>query len=298
MNQRLPIDALRALQTVVELASVTRAAERLNLCQSAVSWKIKRLETQLGRTLTRRDGQQLVATADGEALLIHARRIIDSHDEALAHFTPSTLKGCVRLGATEQMPLTQLAPLLARFSRQHAQVEVRLVIDQSQVLRAALVHGELDLAIHQDFAHLLDSEDHLLWGEKIHWCVPPGWQHSPGTVIPLVTFGPDCYYRRLAEELIQSAGLRSRIAVECPSAEGVLSAIACGLGIGLVNRGSIDGRVEINPLLERQMPLPEVSNVLRYGKQPNDPTVMALHQMLTQALGGRAASRDIEVDDE
>lgn len=291
MNQRLPIDALRALQTVLELSSVTRAAERLNLSQSAVSWKIKRLENQLGRSLIRRDGQQLVATQDGEELLVHARRIIDSHDEALAHFTPSTLKGCVRLGATEQMPLAQLAPLLAKFSRQHAQVEVRLVIEQSQVLRAALANGELELAIHQDFAHRIDPADHLLWSEKIHWCAPPGWQHSAATAIPLVTFGPDCYYRRLAQELIQAAGLQSRIAVECPSAQGVLSAIACGLGVGLINKGSLDGRVEIHQVLERQLPLPEVSNLLRLGNQPNDSSVTALQQILTQAFASRPASR-------
>jgi DNA-binding transcriptional LysR family regulator len=55
MNQRLPIDVLRALRSIVELGSVTRAAESLNLSQSAVSWKIKRLEKQLGCDLIRRE---------------------------------------------------------------------------------------------------------------------------------------------------------------------------------------------------------------------------------------------------
>lgn len=57
MNQRLSIDALRALLCVIDTGSMTRAAQQLNLSQSAVSWKIKRLEEQLGRTLLDRQGR-------------------------------------------------------------------------------------------------------------------------------------------------------------------------------------------------------------------------------------------------
>ena len=41
----LDISALSSFVTVVELGGVTRAAERLNLTQSAVSMQLKRLET-------------------------------------------------------------------------------------------------------------------------------------------------------------------------------------------------------------------------------------------------------------
>ena len=132
MNQLLSIDALRALQSVIDTGSMTRAAQQLNLSQSAVSWKIKRLEEQLGRTLVDRQGMTLTATADGEALLLHGRQILQAHDRALAHFSPSLLQGKVRFGATEQMSLPQLAALLAAFTHQHPQVDVELVIEQSQ----------------------------------------------------------------------------------------------------------------------------------------------------------------------
>lgn len=284
MNQRLPIDVLRALRSIVELGSVTRAAESLNLTQSAVSWKIKRLEKQLGRDLIRREGQRLVATHEGAELLIHARRILNSHDEALALFAPSTLEGTVRLGVTEQASLAQLSPLLAKFSRQHGSVDVQLMVEQSQALRDSLVNGTLDLALHQDFAHELSAEDHLLWSERLHWCVPAGWQHTPDTTVPLVTYGSGCFYGSLALDRLQAAGIRCKVAVQCPSTEGVLSAIAAGLGIGLVTGSNIDKRVEISRDFERRMPLPDVANVLRFSQRKRDPVLQALQQMLAQGL--------------
>lgn len=284
MNQRLPIDVLRALRSVVELGSVTRAAESLSLTQSAVSWKIKRLEKQLGRPLMCRDGQRLVATSDGAELLIHARRILNSHDEALALFAPSTLEGTVRLGVTEQASLTQLAPILAKFSRLHGNVDVRVVVEQSQALRESLANGTLDLALHQDFAHGLSAEDHLLWSERLNWCVPAGWEYSPDTTVALVTYGAGCFYGNLAQDRLQAAGIPCKVTVQCPSTEGVLSAISAGLGIGLVTASNVDKRVEINHLFERSMPLPEVANVLRFSQRRHDPVLQALQQMLAQSL--------------
>lgn len=284
MNQRLPIDVLRALRSIVELGSVTRAAESLNLTQSAVSWKIKRLEKQLGRDLIRREGQRLIATTDGAQLLIHARRILNSHDEALALFAPSTLDGTVRLGVTEQASLAQLSPILAKFSRQHGNVDVRVVVEQSQALRESLVNGTLDQALHQDFAHLVSAEDQLLWTEHLHWCVPAGWEHSIDATVALVTYGPGCFYGSLAQDRLQAAGLRCRVAVQCPSTEGVLSAISAGLGIGIVTGSNIDKRVEVGCAFERRMPLPGVVNVLRYSQRKQDPALQALQLMLAQAL--------------
>ncbi|MDF3202707.1 LysR family transcriptional regulator [Pseudomonas sp. 1912-s] len=284
MNQRLPIDVLRALQTVVETGSVTRAAERLNLSQSAVSWKIKRLEKQLERPLIQRDGQRLVASDDGAQLLIHARRILEAHDAALAHFNPVQLHGTIRLGATEQVPMAELSNLLGQFSRQHRQLDVRIVVEQSHVLRQALVDRELDLALHQDFTHRVEARDQLLWSENVHWCTRPGWQHAPDDCVRLITFGPGCFYRQLAQERLSALGIPWQVAVECGSVEGVVSAIAAGLGVGLLSSDHLDKRVVVHRPFEQQMALPEVANVLRFAEDSPEPRLQALQQLLVQAL--------------
>ncbi|MFC6339965.1 LysR family transcriptional regulator [Pseudomonas sp. CCM 7891] len=284
MNQRLPIDVLRALQSVVETGSVTRASERLHLSQSAVSWKIKRLEKQLGRSLIQRDGQRLVASDDGVQLLIHARRILEAHDAALAHFNPVQLQGCIRLGVTEQVPMAKLSSLLAQFSRQHRQLDVRIVVEQSHVLRQALSDGELDMALHQDFTHRIEARDQLLWTEHVHWCARPGWQHEPGDCLRLITFGPECFYRQRAQECLSAQGIRWQVAVDCASVDGVVSAITVGLGIGVLSSAHLDKRVEVYRPFEQRLPLPEVANVLRFGSDNPEPRLLALHDLLVQAL--------------
>ncbi|CAI0702586.1 LysR family transcriptional regulator [Serratia proteamaculans] len=288
MNQRLSIDALRALLSVIDTGSMTRAAQQLNLSQSAVSWKIKRLEEQLGRRLVDRQGMTLTATPDGEALLSHGRQILQAHDRALAHFSPSLLQGRVRFGATEQMSLPQLAALLAAFTHQHPQVDVQLVIEQSQVLRNALDQGTLDLVLHQQFCDALSAEDVVLATERIHWCVPPGWRYQSGDRVKLVSYGPDCFYRRLAEERLSSAGIACQVSVECPSVAGMLAAIAAGMGIGLLNQQSIDRRVQIETSFERMLPLPSVAHALRLGAKRHHPLLQTLQQQVVQALGPSA----------
>jgi DNA-binding transcriptional LysR family regulator len=290
MNQRLSIDALRALQCVLETGSMTRAAQLLNISQSAVSWKIKRLEEQLGRTLLNRQGVALTATADGEVLSFHAQCILHAHDRALAHFAPSLLQGLVRLGATEQMSLPAISASLTSFTHRHPQVDVQLIIGQSQALRDALAQGKLDLILHQQFPDALSAEDVLLSTESLHWCAPLGWRYQPGERVKLVSYGADCFYRSLAEQRLSAAGIACQVSMECSSVGGMLAAIAAGMGVGLLNRQCIDRRVQIDEGLERLLPLPVVANALRVGSKRHYPLLHELQQQIEPALKTTIAS--------
>lgn len=74
---------LRYFVTVAEELHFTRAAERLFVSQPALSKQIRALERQLGVRLFERD-RQVVLTGAGEALLPHARRVIEEWDAAEA----------------------------------------------------------------------------------------------------------------------------------------------------------------------------------------------------------------------
>lgn len=118
-NRRLEIDALRVLSAIRNHGGVTRAAEALGLSQSAVSHKIRRLETSLGcDLLSRRPGAPLF-TAEGEDLLGYASRILGLHDEALLSLSKTALTGRLMLGLTEDTTCSDLARILGRFRRLH-----------------------------------------------------------------------------------------------------------------------------------------------------------------------------------
>ena len=68
MLKTLPFTALRTLEAVVRLRGFQRAADELNVTQSAVSQHIKQLEEWLGHRLLIRQSPQIAATENGERL--------------------------------------------------------------------------------------------------------------------------------------------------------------------------------------------------------------------------------------
>ena len=96
-GRRLEIDALRALWAIRHHGGITRAAEALGLSQSAVSHKVKRLETSLDCDLLGRKPGGAMFTAAGEDLLDYAGRILGLHDEALLSLSKTSLKGRIAL---------------------------------------------------------------------------------------------------------------------------------------------------------------------------------------------------------
>src|SRR5260370_37018983 len=70
VKRKMPaLNALKAFEAAGTTGSFTRAAELLNVTQSAVSRQVRQLEEQLGETLFSRRHQHLVLTASGRLLL-------------------------------------------------------------------------------------------------------------------------------------------------------------------------------------------------------------------------------------
>ena len=160
---RLDIETLRTLCAIVDHGGITRAAEKLALSQSAISHKVKRLETGLGSSvLTRRPGAPLL-TDDGIKLLAYARRICALHDEALQSLCKQPLSGRIRLGMTEDVTSSDLSLILGRFTRLHPAVSVHTRVQQSLVLQRQLENAEIDIALMQVFANQIQATDRLLF---------------------------------------------------------------------------------------------------------------------------------------
>ena len=81
---RLNYHHLRYFREVAREGHLTRAAERLNLSQSALSAQIRHLEDRLGHALFERRGRQLILTEAGRIALDHAERIFGTGAELLA----------------------------------------------------------------------------------------------------------------------------------------------------------------------------------------------------------------------
>ncbi|MEE8143920.1 MAG: LysR family transcriptional regulator [Kiloniellales bacterium] len=260
---RLDIESLRAFARVAEMGGVTRAADSLNLTQSAVSWKLKRLEQRLGRPILRRDGGRMAPTDDGRELLSYAQRILSAHDEALARFRPSELQGTVRLGVTEDVAASQLATVIARFARSHPDVSLSIRVEQSLVLSRWLADREIDLTVQQVLDQDVGDGDGVLWRDNLVWAGMDGGGLFRKASVPLVTFGPNCFYRPIATAALRQAGRAFEVILECPSAAGVMAAVAQGLGVAVVNRRNLKLAAAVETPDLTESPLPSIAYVVR-----------------------------------
>src|SRR5579863_3633542 len=121
------MNALRAMVIGVDLGGFSHAALRLNRSPSAVSMQLRKLESQAGQQLFRRNGRGLALTDAGEVLLIYARRLLALNDEAAAALDASAVGGTVRVGLPQDFADVLLSELLVRFAsaRPDTHVEVR-----------------------------------------------------------------------------------------------------------------------------------------------------------------------------
>ena len=112
----LSLDArlLQLLVTVQEAGSVTGAAQRLGLTQSAVSHGLDRLRAIVGDPLFVKSGRGIVATAQAGLLAQRARHLLDELEafSVAAGFEPARLNTCFTIAANDLQRDLLLPPLL------------------------------------------------------------------------------------------------------------------------------------------------------------------------------------------
>ncbi|MEN3350837.1 MAG: hypothetical protein V7632_4472, partial [Bradyrhizobium sp.] len=141
----LDIDTVQAFLLVAELQGFTRAAEVLGTTQAAISMKLQRLETVLGKRLVERSPRAVRLTADGAAFLHHARALIEVHDRALSGERPARQR--LTLGISDHAAGPELVPLLERLHAMAAQLALAVTIGFSRAMLDAYDAGELDAVI-------------------------------------------------------------------------------------------------------------------------------------------------------
>ncbi len=241
---QLDTESLRAFAAVLDLGGMTRAAEVLGITQSAVSWKIKRLEEKVGRDLLIREGRKLRPSRDGRELLSYARTIIATHDEAVQRLQGSEATGIVRFGTTEEVSLDQMSLAIARFSRLHPSAKVELLVEVSSRLEEMIDAGRLDVGVLQALPDAVRKSDVVLWEDSLVWVTSPDRPFEADTV-PLITFSDGGFYRALAEASLDRAAISHSVAFAGPSIASVVGAVEAGLGVAILPETWVSGELMI-----------------------------------------------------
>lgn len=177
-NRHIPL-----LAALGDTGNLNRAAIGLGISQPAISKLLKELEDGLGVELFERHARGVVPTRYGEAMIRHARRMLNTLDSAYSEVDALRhgQQGHVRIG-TILTPCADLLPRVIRCAKQRfPELEVTVRTGSSRDLLMTLDDGELDFLVARFSACSQQNELHFepLATEPLQICARAGLIHGP-----------------------------------------------------------------------------------------------------------------------
>jgi DNA-binding transcriptional LysR family regulator len=227
--RNLDIELLRTFVAVVERESFAAAAQSVMRTQSAVTQQMQRLEASVGKRLFKRVGRGKQLTPDGLKLLDYARRLLAVNDEACIALSGASVTGEIRLGAPHDIADSILPNLLAHCSNAFPDLRIAIHMGRSPHLLQALRQGDIDMTVAALEAPELRRR--TLRTSPIVWMCASGYRHDPTRPLPLIVAAESSFFRRVAIDHLEHAGIPWRITYSSPTVVGVRAAVRAGLGV-------------------------------------------------------------------
>lgn len=241
MARNLDMTALRSFVSVADTGGVTRAANMLNLTQSAVSMQLKRLEESLGQTLFDRTGRTIALSSSGDQLLGYARRLIALNDEAWGQMTNAAFEGELNLGIPHDLIYPHIPRILQRFASAYPRVRVNLHSLYTSVLKVRLDRGEMDVILCTEAS--LDKGGETLNSSNLVWIGAEGGQAWRRRPVRIATIS-HCLFRRPMIEALEKANLPWESAVESISETAIDASVTADLAINAQLAGVVPRNCE------------------------------------------------------
>ena len=240
----MTLDQLRIFLAVAEREHVTRAAEALNLTQSAVSAAISALETRHGVKLFDRIGRRIVLTDAGRGFVGEAQAVLAriALAERMLEDMAGLARGLLRIAASQTVANDWLPARLARYRAAYPGIELRVRIGNSEAAAAAVRTLEADLAVIEDSAGDDHLEETLLTRDAMQLVVPA----DHGNAALDDPAGADWVLREtgsgtravfdawLATRGLDPSALRNPLIL--PSNEAVRAAVEAGAGASILSQ--------------------------------------------------------------
>ncbi len=294
----MTLEQLRIFVAVAERQHVTRAAEALNIAQSAASAAIASLESRHGVKLFHRVGRNIELTEPGRAFLDEARAVLERVAAAelmLAAFG-GLQRGSLAVFASQTIAGYWLPRHLARYRRAHPGIELRLKVGNTAQVAAAVHDGMVELGfvegavcdpalvsdvVARDQLVLVVAPDHP-WAGRAH----VEWAEMGEIEWVLREAGSGT--RAVFEAELARAGMVGglRVALELPSNEAVRAAVEAGAGATVISASVVAPSLEAGLLHRVGLDLPDRAFVvLRHRERHCSRAATALLDAITKASG-------------
>jgi DNA-binding transcriptional LysR family regulator len=241
------IDNLKAFAAVIESKSLTKAASRLFLTQSAISRRIQQLEEALGGTLLNRTQRPPSSTALGQRVYEQSLPILRAVDNLMTLTRQDAAPtGILRFGMSQAIGDVILADAVEQLSGEFPTLDVRVRAGWGAGLAAQVSAGELDAAIvmlpagTQPAAPLIGraiaTVDVAIVQSRRRPRVRKAVALADLANQDWILNPIGCGYRAGLESAMKERDGSLRVAIDTYGTEVQLRMIASGLGLGLAPR--------------------------------------------------------------
>lgn len=227
----------------IDHGGFTRAAQALGISQPSVSQAVRRLEDDLGVALFRRVGRSVVLTEAGTAFEGPARAVL--RDLAVLRTTVARHRdvaaGVLRIGMLPTLAATLANGVIAEFRRRHPEVAVRIVDERRPDRLVEMVaDGRCELVFTESRTRRPGLVTVPLGRQELVAILPPrtpaprALDAAALAELPLVLAPPGTSVRIQVEEMLERAGHTTRIGVEVPQRDAIVTLVAAGAGASVV----------------------------------------------------------------
>ena len=237
----MSIKKYEVLSKVVELGSLTKAAEALGLTQSGVSHIISTLEAEFGFSLLRRGKSGVSLTPDGETIMPALRGVLNSAEQLnqIVSSINGLAKGTVRIGAFTSVAVHWLPGIIKEFSALYPNVEIKLLNGDYHDVAQWLSGGEADVGFVA-YPEELDCKCTPLHADRLMAVLPLDHPLAKSSVYSLKNVENEPFISLLeasdqdARRALQKAGVRPNVKYYTKDDYAIIAMVENGLGVTIM----------------------------------------------------------------
>jgi DNA-binding transcriptional LysR family regulator len=263
LMRNLDLDQIRSFIAAADLRSFTAAGESLAATQSAISVRVAKLEQQLGKRLLARTPRSVALTEEGRLFLPWARRIVSTHDDALAAMADlAAEQPTLRLAVSDHATAGRLPSALQSLRNAQPRLVPDVVVGTSADMMAVYDEGTADAAIVRQDA---DRRDGIpLYEEPLVWIAAERLPESVNRPVDLVALRGPCGVKAAMIRALDEQGLPWRIVFQGGSVTALQAAVEAGLGVTAVGRAHVPARCTVLD----DLPVMPASRVVMHTRLP------------------------------
>jgi DNA-binding transcriptional LysR family regulator len=290
----MELNTLRVFMTVANERSFSRAAEKLERTQPAVSLALQRLETELGEKLLDRSAKDVVLTDAGRTVLEYARRFQNLESElenSIAELRDHSA-GRLVIGANESTGLYLLRHI-QRYRRMFPKVQVQVRRSFSSRIPAEIVDGNLELGVisYQPRDDRLQSR--VIFTDSLAFVVSPKHRFAKRSVVAIHELADETFvahnvlspYREIVLRVFQEHGVRLNMDIEMPTVETIRWMVEENQGVAFLPRMCVQQEIAEKRLVAVRVPEIEVERKIWLVQPARRAVSYAADAFLKQVIG-------------